>query len=174
MSKKIQTLICLSIFVISSHLNCATARPAAAASLRAFETESLDKIRAAYAGKPFLLVLWSLDCPPCRKELALLSAVKKRHPDFHLVLVSTDAAEQSEQVGSVLAKHRLAITDAWLFSETSAERLRYAIDPSWYGEMPRSYFYDPAHNRVGVSGALKAEQIENWLASFRLAPRKAG
>jgi thiol-disulfide isomerase/thioredoxin len=171
MTVKTQSLVCMLLFLLSIILICATAKPVHAdTSLRAFEADSLEKIQAAYKGKPFLLVLWSLDCPPCRKELTLLSAVKKRHPDFHLVLISTDASEQSAQVASILASHRLVISDAWLFSETSAERLRYAIDPSWYGEMPRSYFYDPEHNRVGVSGALKAEQIESWLTSYRTGP----
>ncbi|MGR9087619.1 MAG: TlpA family protein disulfide reductase [Gammaproteobacteria bacterium] len=176
MTVKTHPWISILLFLFGITLICSTARPVAAnASLHAFAVGSLGKIQANYAGKPFLLVLWSLDCPPCRKELTLLGAVKKRHLDFHLVLVSTDSSELSEQIASVLAKHHLAATDASIFSETSAERLRYAIDPSWYGEMPRSYFYDPEHNRVGVSGALKAELIDSWLASFRVAtPRKTG
>ncbi|MEC4748515.1 hypothetical protein [Methylomicrobium sp. Wu6] len=176
MTVKMQSFVCMLLFILSMILICATAKPAAAGtSLRAFETDSLEKIQVAYAGRPFLLVLWSLDCPPCRKELDLLGKIKKRHPDLHLVLISTDPAELSGQISSVLVKYRLAITDAWVFSQTSAERLRYMIDPAWYGEMPRSYFYDPQHNRVGVSGALNAQQIETWLTSFRIAPpRKTG
>jgi thiol-disulfide isomerase/thioredoxin len=175
MTVKAQPWLSLLLFLFSIILICSTAKPVAAGtSLHAFAADSLKKIQADYAGRPFLLVLWSLDCPPCRKELGLLGDIKQRHPDFNLVLISTDSAEFSGQVSSVLASHRLAKTDAWIFSETSAERLRYVIDPSWYGEMPRSYFYDPEHNRAGVSGALKADQIEAWLGSFKTAAGKTG
>jgi len=170
MTIKTQAILCMVLFILSIILICVTAKPAVATALHAFEANSLEKIQAAYDGRPFLLVVWSLDSPPCRKELNLLGKIKQRHPDLHLVLISTDPAELSGQVASVLASHHLANTDAWVFSKTSAERLRYMIDPTWYGEMPRSYFYDPQHNRAGVSGALNAKQVENWLASFRIAP----
>ena len=170
MTAKAQPRLSFLLFLCSITLICSTARPVTAgASLHAFTAGSLEKIQADYAGRPFLLVLWSLDCPPCRKELNLLGDLKKRHADFNLVLISTDAIEQSDQVSSVLASHHLANSDAWIFSETSAERLRYVIDSSWYGEMPRSYFYDPQHHRAGISGALKADLIEAWLASFKTA-----
>ncbi|MCK9608484.1 MAG: hypothetical protein M0R33_18750 [Methylomonas sp.] len=164
------------LFLLSVIFICATAKPAKAEDfLHPFEIGSLEKIQSAYAGRPFLLILWSIDCPPCHKELELVGAVKKRHPDLQLVLISTDSAEVSEQVESVLASHRLANADAWIFSGGNDEHLRYVIDPSWFGEMPRSYFYDSKHNRVGVSGALKKEQIETWLTSPRVAPpRKTG
>ncbi|MGH8559458.1 MAG: hypothetical protein ACRESZ_18815 [Methylococcales bacterium] len=130
-----------------------------------FQPESLQNIEKRYAGQPFLMVLWSLDCPPCREELKLLSAIKKRKPDFHLVLISTDTPEFSEQLTAVLASHRLDIAESWVFSDAGTSRLRYAIDPGWYGEIPRSYFYDRSHRRSAFSGLLKAEQIEAWLDS---------
>ena len=129
-----------------------------------FEPESLKKIEQAYAGQPFLLVMWSLDCPPCREELALLSEFSKQHRDFKLVLVSTDAADASAQVAEVLAEQQLNHVESWVFSEAGADRLRYEIDPDWYGEIPRSYFYDQNHQRTAVSGALKKQQIVTWLS----------
>jgi thiol-disulfide isomerase/thioredoxin len=174
MTVKAQPRLSILLFLLSITVICSTARPVTAgASLHAFTAGSLEKIRSDYSGRPFLLILWSLDCPPCRKELGLLGDLKKRHPDFNLVLISTDATEHSGQVSSVLASHHLTQSDAWIFSESSAERLRYVIDPAWYGEMPRSYFYDPEHNRAGISGALTADRIETWLASFKTAaPRQ--
>ena len=46
-------------------------------------------------------------------------------------------------------------------------KLRYGIDPSWFGELPRSYFYDAAHNRLPHSGALNEDHIEAWLAAVK-------
>ncbi|MFT5164280.1 MAG: hypothetical protein ACI9FJ_002881, partial [Alteromonadaceae bacterium] len=40
---------------------------------------------------------------------------------------------------------------------------RYAIDPSWYGELPRSYFYDAAGGRTAKSGLVNNETLKKWL-----------
>jgi hypothetical protein len=36
----------------------------------------------------------------------------------------------------------------------------FEIDPKWYGELPRTYFLDAAHQRTGVSGVLSKEDYE--------------
>jgi len=71
MSIKMQSLVCMLLFILSMILICVTAKPAAATSLRAFEADSLEKIQAVCSGRPFPPVLWSLDCPHGRKELNL-------------------------------------------------------------------------------------------------------
>lgn len=156
-------------------LACSSAPPVRAEPvLRPFEPDSLQTIEKLNSGRPFLLVLWSIDCPPCREELDLLSKMTKRHPNLHLVLVSTDTMESSGQVTNLLASHQLDKIDSWVFSEAGAERLRYEIDADWYGEIPRIYFYDRAHHRTGVSGSLKAGQIEAWLGTSKAPVRKTG
>jgi hypothetical protein len=32
------------------------------------------------------------------------------------------------------------------------------IDPHWYGEIPRTYFFDKAHSRVGISGLITEKE----------------
>jgi len=171
---KIPSISGLSLFVTGFILfYCSTVSAANAKSEpRLFEPDSLKKIENVHDGQPFLLVMWSLDCPPCREELNLLSEITKRHREFQLVLVSTDTAESSEQLAAVLESHQLHKTESWVFSGAGAERLRYEIDPDWYGEIPRSYFYDRNHQRIALSGALKKEQIEAWLKSLITATVK--
>ncbi|ADJ29543.1 TlpA family protein disulfide reductase [Nitrosococcus watsonii] len=127
-----------------------------------FESGSLEKILDSRADKPFLLVMWSLECPPCRKEMDLLAEMRRQHPKLDVVLVSTDEMERADQVAAAVKGHGLEKTESWLFAGP-AQRLRYEIDPGWYGEMPRSYFYDANHERVAVSGALEEAQIQAWL-----------
>jgi len=50
------------------------AAAALAAEPRPFDTGSMAAIRAAQAGKPFVLALWSVHCPPCREDLTLLAS----------------------------------------------------------------------------------------------------
>jgi len=45
------------------------------------------------------------------------------------------------------------------------DKLRFYIDPGWYGELPRSYFYDAAQQRSGHSGALTRAQLQDWLGT---------
>lgn len=104
------------------------------------------------------MVLWSLDCPPCYKELAMLAQERKQHT-FNLVLVSIDGKDASDEVTVVLAKYQLQNVDAWLFEKYLGQELRYEIDPLWYGELPRSYIFNKSHQRQAVSGVLRSDQI---------------
>ncbi len=130
------------------------------------------RFTAARAGQPFLLVLWSADCPPCIKELAHLRQVRDEAPAMELVLIATDAPEAAAEVKRTLQRFGLEDADNWIFASGFAERLRHRIDPNWYGELPRAYFYDAQHRRVGRSGMLMVEQLQAWAASVGQAPAR--
>lgn len=133
------------------------------AALKPFRDDSLAAIERQYAGRPFLLVLWSRDCPICREELPLLGRLKKEHPDAPLVFVATDSPGAEADTAAILASYGLAGADAWAFADPNLERLRYRIDPEWYGELPRTYFYGPDSTRAGKSGRLDIATIRTWL-----------
>jgi len=139
----------------------------ATAELHSFSDKSLDKITAAHHGQPFLLVLWSIDCPPCLKELEQIGQLRTQFLPNSLVLISTDNIEYADKVQQVLSRYGLDNAENWLFSGNFPERLRYQIDPNWYGELPRAYFYDANHNRAGKSGALNADLIHQWIAAAK-------
>ncbi|HEX7026121.1 MAG TPA: TlpA disulfide reductase family protein [Gammaproteobacteria bacterium] len=137
------------------------------AKLQPFTADSLQMIEKSRKGQPFFIVLWALDCPPCRKELALLGQFHRRDESLPLVLISTDDANQSREVMAVLEKYALAGVDNWIFADSYMERLRYVIDPHWYGELPRSYFYDRDHTRKAFSGILKEQELKDWLLEIK-------
>ena len=126
--------------------------------IKYFKTGSYQQIAKQYKNQSFVMVLWSLDCPPCYKELELLASERKQH-DFNLVLISTDGADATTEVASVLMKYKLQDVDSWLFEEYLAQPLRYEIDPLWYGELPRSYLFNKQHQRQAVSGVLNSSQL---------------
>ncbi|WP_303907171.1 TlpA family protein disulfide reductase [Thiohalomonas denitrificans] len=133
------------------------------AELKPFSQGSLEQITEARAGQPFLLVLWSMDCPPCMKEMGHLQTLRNRFERDALVLISTDGLANREAVETILADFELGGFENWLFADDFPERMRYQIDPDWYGELPRSYHYDAEHQRVGTSGTLNPETIREWL-----------
>ncbi len=137
----------------------------ATAEARTFTVDSYDTIVRAHRGKSLLMVFWSVDCPPCVKELTVLRNELVRHPDLQLVLVATDEPALRSRVDQIVEQKGLGAVESWIFSEESPNRLRKSIDPSWYGELPRSYFFDKQHQRIAVSGGITAAHLDAWSKS---------
>ena len=135
----------------------------ASADHKAFRADSLKQIEQQYAGKTFLLVLWEISCFPCHEEMALLGTLKQEHPDANVVMISTDDISKQQEISTMLESHGLEDIDSWLFADPNIEKLRYTIDPEWFGELPRNYIYDTDSSRFGMSGKLTQEILDEWL-----------
>lgn len=96
----------------------------------------------------------------------MLSAVRQAHPELELVFISTDGLARIEAVKASLKEHNLANAASWVFAGP-VQRLRYTIDPNWYGLLPRSYLYDASHERIAVTGGLEKDQVLAWLAQVQ-------
>jgi len=134
-------------------------------AVRPFVSGSYAEILAARRDKPFLMVFWSLECPPCYEELAMLGELRREHPRMPMVVVSTDTEGAPDEISAVLAEKGLGAVETWVFADGAPERLRFEVDRAWYGELPRSYLYDKYHRRHGASGRLKRALVEAWLAA---------
>ena len=132
---------------------------------RAFNQDSIQIIETSYTNKPFLFVVWSIECEPCRDELKLLGQLRQQHKNFNLVLLSTDNIIQQAALNAVLTQYKLDNIESWAFAHSNTQQLRYAIDSAWFGELPRSYFYNTKHVRTAVSGKLRVQSILNWMKS---------
>lgn len=144
---------------VETHLEPSAGQP------KPFLFDSLQEIENTYNGKPFLLSIWSLSCAPCVSELHMLSDIKKEHPELNLVLLSSDSPELASEAQQFLTRFELETMSSWIYGTNEPEKLRYAIDPRWYGEMPRSYFYDRNGKRLAVSGVVPEEKLRSWIAS---------
>jgi thiol-disulfide isomerase/thioredoxin len=137
---------------------------AAADPIRPFAPGSMERIAAAEKGKPFVLVIWSLDCEFCRASLETLAQFRQRK-HLTVVTVSTDPVDDPG-LGPMM-RDRLAKLgmdhDAWAFGSAPPERLRYAIDRSWHGEMPRSYWFNARGERVAYSGVITQDIIDKYI-----------
>lgn len=128
-----------------------------------FKEGSYKQLVARYQDSSFLMVLWSVDCPPCIEELPMLGKFHKLHPDTNLVMVSTDGDNQITYIQQLMRKHGLEDIKQWIFSGDHVHALRYAIDPAWYGELPRSYFHHKQHRRQAKSGRLDEDELSAWV-----------
>ena len=136
-----------------------------AISLHAGATEILkpNNVEHLLADKPRLIVLWSLDCPPCYKELAMLQQLLLNHPKLPINLIATD--DDSSRYPEVESMHQQLVgehLDKWVYADLLGSQLRYAIDPTWSGVLPRSYFVEADGKRAGHSGVLTPEHVLTW------------
>lgn len=133
------------------------------ANIEPFVADTFAQLKAERQGQGFLLALWSVDCPPCMAELNMLGELLEEHPDLPLVLVSTDQIRQREDAEDFLIEYGLTDIQSWMFADPFAERLRFTIDPQWFGELPRSYYFDAQHQPETHSGILTESQARAWL-----------
>ena len=152
----VQCLLGLLLCIIST---CSSAAQIA----KHFVRGSYQEIVSARAGKPFIISLWSLDCTYCHDDMVLFGKLSKKYPDLDLVLISTDTPEQIKEIARTLQKYPLKKAESWVFADSFVERLRYEVDTQWYGELPRTYFYDAQGHALALSGKLDYAQIERWI-----------
>ena len=129
-----------------------------------FNANSYKEIVAHYQDSSFLMVLWSVDCPPCIEELPMLGKFHRLHPEANLVMISTDGEFNNDTIQQLMREHGLDDIKQWVFSSAPIQAMRYAIDPAWYGELPRSYFHHKRHKRQVKSGRLDEDVLATWIA----------
>jgi len=135
-------------------------------ALKPFTSGSYQQLLATNANNPFMLVVWSVDCSSCLKEMVLLSAIHKNNPNIKMIMLATDELSANEQIEQILKQHQLDGIENWVFADENSQKLRFEIDPKWYGELPRTYFFDSAHQRTGISGVMSKEDYEAMFAKI--------
>jgi hypothetical protein len=126
-----------------------------------FGVGSLQQIIDNHRGRPFVLVVWSLECTFCDASMRNLSATMRTRRDLDVVTLATVSLDDDDTRARIAA-HLSAFGmtgEAWAFGAAPAPQLRHAIDPAWHGETPRSYWYDASGARVAYSGTITDEVI---------------
>ena len=137
---------------------------AEAADLLPFERGSWAKLRASHGSQPIVVHLWGLTCGPCLVELPEWGKLQTERPDLKLVLVAADPLPQDpERVSATLARAGLGSSESWTFTDRFYERLRYEIDPSWAGELPRTVMIDRDGKAQVLPGVADLSTVRAWL-----------
>lgn len=157
--KRLGVLMALCLAV----LPLVPAQASAAQELKPFVRGSYQQIVSARQGKPFVVNFWSLSCSYCKVEMAMLKKLVKKYPKLDLVLVATDTPEEEKDISATLAKFSLGKAEAWVFADSYTERLRFEVDKTWQGELPRTYFYGTKGEVTAISGKLEYQEVEQWV-----------
>ena len=129
-------------------------------ALKPFTSGSYQQLLANNVNSPFMLVVWSVDCSSCLKEMALLSDIHKNNPNIKMIMLAADEFSANDQIEQILMQHQLDGIENWAFADENSQKLRFEIDPKWYGELPRTYFFDSAHHRISISGVMSKEDYQ--------------
>lgn len=131
---------------------------------QAFDATVLQQLTTSYSGQRWLMVLWSIDCPPCFKELEIIGKLAQKNLALPVVIINADGDESlAIERNNVLKQFGLQTIDTYYFTDSNVETSRYQIDPKWHGELPRSYFVDVQGKRFGKSGLLSKTLILDWI-----------
>ncbi|MDF1583534.1 MAG: hypothetical protein RQ733_02420 [Methyloprofundus sp.] len=151
--KFIKTICLLWVFWMS----IATAQQS---EIKLFQADAYQKILNAHKDQSFMLVIWSVTCSACLSEMAFIHKIHQQRPELNIVMLSVDGPEYFADMRTIIEQEELSDVEQWGFAEDNSPALRYSIDSRWYGELPRTYFFDHAHQRKAFSGVLTAEQYK--------------
>lgn len=146
-------LLCVSCWVNDTY-----------ASSIVFDETQLSKIKKKHQHKQWLMLLWSVDCPPCFKELAIIQKLQNEHDNLAVVIINTDADDDmtNERI-DIIEKFELEKLSNFHFADGKGDQSRFLIDSTWYGELPRSYFVESNGKFHGRSGLVKESSLRHWL-----------
>jgi thiol-disulfide isomerase/thioredoxin len=132
----------------------------------AFNKEQLATLKTQNMGKQWLMLLWSVDCPPCFKELAIIQKLQRQHDDLAVVIINTDASDEIKtERKDIIEKFELSHLTNFYFVDGQGDQNRFFIDPTWYGELPRSYFVESNGTFHGKSGLVDQSTLTKWLVN---------
>ncbi len=154
----------VKIFYLIFLLFCTFVNMQAYAFSKIFTQENFAQLKQQNFGQQWLMILWSVDCPACFKELALIQKVRQQHPDILIAIINAD---DSIDIGiereRIITSYQLQSVPNYHFSEGQGNYSRFLIDNNWYGELPRSYFIDVMGKFHGKSGLIEGQMVKKWL-----------
>jgi thiol-disulfide isomerase/thioredoxin len=115
---------------------------------------------ALASGKPTVVNLWATWCPPCRREMPVLSAAQQQEPAVNFFFV--DQGENALTVERYLGAERLILANVML---DPGSKLGKEIGST---ALPVTLFYDAGGRMVDTHmGALSPQSLADKLARLR-------
>ncbi|CCE05907.1 putative thiol-disulfide isomerase/thioredoxins-like [Bradyrhizobium sp. STM 3843] len=138
---------------------------AATSPLKPFERGSWREVLHAHAGRPTLVHFWGVTCGPCKVELPQLGEFMKAHPGIDVVTISADLVPNlPAATQATLDRAGLSAAENFIFNDGYAERLRFEIDPSWQGDIPRTMLIGRDGAISTIEGSADLAELDKWSA----------
>lgn len=134
--------------------------------LQAANFTPLDKLTAgqlldpANYREPTVVALWSSDCSHCKKNLEILSTLVKSNRRLRVITIAAES--ETATLGTMLDRYQLPGT-RYAYGGGNPDAIAYAIDPSWAGELPRTFLFNGAGQKEKISGVISKQTAEKAL-----------
>ena len=113
-----------------------------------------------FAGRPTVVNLWATWCPPCVREMPVLQAAQRRHPDVHVVFLNQ--GENAATVARWLDRQRLTLRNVLI------DPRRQAGAEFRQAGYPTTLFFDARGTLVSTRvGELSTATLEQRLQALR-------
>jgi hypothetical protein len=94
----------------------------------------------------------------------MIQTLSEQVANLPIVIVNADDSDDTiSERNNVIERFKLSHLTHLYFAEGQGAKSRYVLDPSWYGELPRSYFIDAVGKFNGKSGLISKEALNSWL-----------
>ncbi|HEV3467940.1 MAG TPA: redoxin domain-containing protein [Pyrinomonadaceae bacterium] len=119
---------------------------------------------SAGGGRALLVIFWATWCVPCRDEFPDLVKIRGRYSAERLDFVTVSLDDVSD-IGSVvpqfLREMRATHIPAYLLNADDPEAAISFFDPTWRGELPATFLYDPRGQLVYKHrGRIKPPELQ--------------
>ncbi|WBL82639.1 TlpA family protein disulfide reductase [Bradyrhizobium xenonodulans] len=159
MRRRIAGLLGLGILIASAAGLGAQPAP------KPFERGTWQSVLRGHVGRPTLVHFWGVTCGPCKVELPQLGQFAKDHPGIDVVTISADLVPNlPAATQAMLDKAGLSSTENFIFNDGFVERLRFEIDPTWQGDIPRTMLISRDGTITTIEGSAEMVDLEKWTA----------
>jgi hypothetical protein len=135
---------------------------------KVFGEGSWQDLTATHKGQPLIVHFWSVACAPCLEELPEWGKFLAGNPEAPLVLVNWESRPQpAERIRTTLAKAGLEGVEQWALADGFEQKIRFAIDRDWMGELPRTQLIGRDGSVTTLSGAMDFSKLEAWLGEAK-------
>jgi len=129
---------------------------------------AVDDVESLMSKPSQLIVMWSLECPACFDELETIAQLLKQSPDLAITLISTDDdPSRINEVNEVYTQFAFRNITRLVYAANQSQKLRYTIDPTWQGELPRSFYIDANGKGHGYSGLLNEKKLHQLISLIK-------
>ena len=132
------------------------------AEVKPFLKGSLSSILEESKGIQTAIIFWSVTCSPCIQEMYLWKELVQKDPELNLVFVSTDMISTSDKISKILNRFELEDHASWAFADSFVEKIRFDVDPQWYGELPLTFLLSTNGNMQKVIGMVEDQDLKQW------------
>jgi len=148
-------LVCVLMFVTGI-------AGAATATIKPYQSGDWSRLIKTGNGAPMTIHFWGVTCPACVKEMPQWGAFVKRNPDAKIIFIQVDDVSP-EMMQKMLNKVGLEKANNYYIASSFDERLRYEIDPKWYGETPTTIVIDKNGKATRKTGLVDFQMLQGAL-----------